>query len=93
MPSAPSSADAPGPTSSATTFIPRPTPPRPDGRPEDRRRDALARLRSRYGDHVDSEQIEEVYDTAYAALRSAATITTFLPILAERVARHRLSRE
>jgi hypothetical protein len=59
----------------------------------DRRAAALARLRSRYGDGVDPQRIQVVFDTTYETLRSAATITTFLPILAERVASRRLEHE
>jgi hypothetical protein len=59
----------------------------------DRRADAVARLRRRYGDRVDPQRIQGVFDTTYETLRSAATITTFLPILAERVASRRLEHE
>jgi hypothetical protein len=42
---------------------------------------------------VDPQRIQVVFDTTYETLRSAATITTFLPILAEREASRRLDHE
>jgi hypothetical protein len=52
---------------------------------------AAARLTDRYGQILDAETIRQVLPQAYEALLTSATVTTFLPILAERSAAARLA--
>ncbi len=93
MRSAPSSAEPSIPRAVRQDPRADPAPPGAGSTPVDRRADALARLRSRYGDRVDPQRIQVLYDTTFETLRSAATVTTFLPILAERVTGRRLEHE
>lgn len=53
---------------------------------------AAARLTARYGRSVDADTIRAILHETYDALLADATITTFLPLLAERTAATRLAR-
>lgn len=53
---------------------------------------AAGRLTTRYGERLPAEQIRRVLDETYRALLARATITAYLPVLAERVAAARLAR-
>jgi hypothetical protein len=52
---------------------------------------AAARLTARYGPVIGEETIRQVLRETYEALLAGATVTTFLPILAERSAAARLA--
>ena len=52
---------------------------------------AAARLTARYGQLMDTEIIHRVLHETYRALLANATITSFLPILAERSAAKQLA--
>jgi Protein-tyrosine-phosphatase-like, N-terminal domain len=62
-----------------------------DGSESDTLASAAARLTARYGRLIAAETIHEVLHETYQSLLSNATITTFLPILAERSAATQLA--
>lgn len=64
----------------------------PDDRNGDLLAPAAARLTARYGRSVDADTIRTVLRETYDALLADATVTAFLPLLAERSAAARLAR-
>lgn len=54
---------------------------------------AAARLTARYGQLIGNDTVRQVLHETYDALLAAATVTTFLPILAERSAATRLAQK
>lgn len=52
---------------------------------------AAARLTTRFGQRIEAETIHRVLHETYRTLLTTATVTTFLPLLAERSAATRLA--
>lgn len=63
----------------------------PDDRNGDLLAPAAARLTARYGRTVDADTIHTILRETYDALLAGATVTTFLPLLAERTAATRIA--
>jgi hypothetical protein len=54
---------------------------------------AVTRLIARFGQHIEADTIRRILHDTYSALQSEATVTAFLPLLAERSAASQLTND